>query len=267
MSDVLSRILEVEREDLARRKREVPLAELEARAKARTPRGFARALREAGAAGRTALIAEIKRASPSRGRIREDFDPVEIARAYHEAGATCLSVLTNRPFFEGDDAHLSAARAAVPLPLLRKSFLVDPWQVVEARAIGADCVLVIMAAVDDALAAELLAAARAWELDVLVEVHDEAELERALALGADVIGINNRNLRTLEVSLSTFERLAPRVPRDRLLVAESGIHSREDVLRLQRAGAGAFLVGESLMRQPDVRAATRRLLGLAEDVA
>jgi len=264
VSDVLARILEVEREDLARRKREVPLAGLEERARAQRPRGFARALAATHAAGRTALIAEIKRASPSRGRIREDFDPVEIARAYHEAGASCLSVLTNRPFFEGDDTHLSAAREAVPLPLLRKSFLIDPWQVVEARAIGADCVLVIMAAVDDVLARELLATARAWGLDVLVEVHDEAELERALALGARMIGINNRDLRTLAVSLSTFERLAPRVPEDRLLVAESGIHTREDVLRLERAGARAFLVGESLMRQPDLRAATRRLLGLGE---
>lgn len=267
MSDVLARILEVEREDLARRRREVPLSELEERARAQVPRGFAEALAAAHAAGRTALIAEIKRASPSRGRIREDFDPVELARAYHDAGATCLSVLTNRPFFEGDDSYLSAARAAVPLPVLRKSFLIDPWQVVEARAIGADCVLVIMAAVDDALAAELLDAARSWGLDALVEVHDEAELDRALALDARLIGINNRNLRTLEVSLATFERLAPRVPDDRLLVAESGIYTREDVLRLRRAGAKAFLVGESLMRQPDVRAATRRLLALPEDAA
>jgi len=261
VSDVLTRILEVEREDLARRRCRVPRAELEARARAVRPRGFRRALAEAHAAGRFALVAEIKRASPSRGLIRADFDPAALARAYARGGATCLSVLTNGPFFGGADAHLTAARAAVDLPVLRKSFLVDPWQVVEARAIGADGVLVILAAVDDGLARELLAAAREWGLDALVEVHDEGELERALALDADTIGINNRDLRTLEVSLATFERLAPRLPEGVLRVAESGLYTHDDLRRMARAGAHAFLVGESLMREADVTAATRRLLG------
>ncbi len=265
MSDVLARILELEREDLSRRRRQHSLAELEARARTHIPRGFRRALAAAADAGKLALIAEIKRASPSRGLIRADFDPARLARAYAAGGASCLSVLTNTPFFQGEDGHLTAARRAVSLPILRKSFLIDPWQVVEARAIGADAVLVIMAAVDDGCARDLLAAAREWGLDVLVEVHDEAELERALTLDqVDLLGINNRNLRTLEVSLATFERLAPRVPPGVLLVAESGLYAHEDLLRMRRAGARAFLVGESLMRQEDVTAATRRLLGAEE---
>ncbi len=259
--DALARICARTRSDLAARKEAIPFAELDRRAaEAEPPRGFARALAAAAAARGLGLIAEIKRASPSAGLIRPDFDPPALARAYAEGGATCLSVLTDQPFFQGAPGHLVAARAAVSLPVLRKDFLLDPWQVVEARAMGADCVLLIMAALTDTEAAALEAEARRWGMDVLIEVHDEAELDRALALGGALLGINNRDLRQLRTDLATFERLAPRVPGDRLLVAESGITSPADVARMKAAGARAILVGESLMRQPDVAAATRALL-------
>ena len=261
MSDVLAEICAVKRAHVARRKAELPLARLEACLPTEAPRGFARSLAAAAAAGRHALIAEIKKASPSKGLIRADFDPPRLALAYREGGATCLSVLTDTPYFQGRDEYLAAARTASGLPALRKDFMLDPWQVVESRALGADCILLIMACLGDAQAAELAAAAAELRMDVLVEVHDEAELDRALALPGTLLGVNNRNLKTLAVDLATFERLAPRAPADRLLVAESGLHGPADLVRMARAGARAFLVGESLMREADVTKATRRLLG------
>ena len=258
MSDALQRICAGKRDEVAHRKATMPLAELERRAADAPPvRGFARAL--AGAAG-PGLIAEIKKASPSEGLIRADFDPAALAAAYAAGGAACLSVLTDEAHFKGRDEDLAAARAACTLPVLRKDFMLDPYQVVEARAIGADAILIILAAVDDALARTLAASADALDLDALVEVHDEAELDRALALPCPLIGINNRNLKTLATDLATTERLAPRIPDDRILVAESGIHGPADLARLERAGARAFLVGTALMREPNVEAATRALL-------
>ncbi|HKF60473.1 MAG TPA: indole-3-glycerol phosphate synthase TrpC [Dongiaceae bacterium] len=261
MSDTLARITTDKRRLVESRKATRPLSEVETAArKASPPRGFADRLARVVAAGRYGLIAEIKKASPSKGLIRADFDAVALAKAYREGGASCLSVLTDEPYFQGEDEYLQAARAAVDLPVLRKDFMIDPYQIAESRALGADCVLLIMAALSDEVAMELHAAARAWDMDVLVEVHDEAELERALALPARLIGINNRNLKTLAVDITVTEHLAPRVPKDRLLVAESGLGGPADLARLHRAGAANFLIGESLMREADVAAATRRLL-------
>lgn len=262
MSDVLAEICAVKREHVARRKAALSLPQLLAELPAEPPRGFAPALAAARSPERPALVAEIKKASPSKGLIRPDFDPPTLARAYAEAGAACLSVLTDTPYFQGEDAYLAAARAAVPLPALRKDFMLDPWQIVESRVLGADCVLLILACLDDVVAAELATTARELGMDVLAEVHDESELERALALPEALLGVNNRNLKTLEVDLATFERLAARAPAGRFLVAESGLRNVADLRRMATAGAGAVLVGESLMAERDVAAATRRLLGM-----
>ena len=267
MADVLAEICARKRLTIAERRAHRPLAELERMLPEAPPRGFIHALEAKAAAGDFALIAEIKRASPSKGLIREDFEPAALARAYAEGGAACLSVLTDEPYFQGRDAYLGSARASVSLPCLRKDFTLDPYQVVEARVIGADAILLIMAALADGEAKTLLELAERLGMDVLVEVHDRDELIRALRLESRLIGINNRNLKTLKVDLGTTEKLAAEVPDDRLLIAESGLHSHADLRRLAHAGARGFLVGESLMRQPDVRLATRRLLGLEGEAA
>jgi indole-3-glycerol phosphate synthase len=266
MTDVLAEICVEKRAHVARAKAARSEAALLAGISEAPPvRAFASALERHLAEGRYGLIAEIKKASPSAGLIRKDFDPRKLASAYAAGGASCLSVLTDVPYFQGNDADLMAAREAIHLPVLRKDFILDPYQVLESRSIGADCILLIMAALSDMEAAELAAAAAELGLDVLAEIHDRAELDRALRLPVRLIGINNRNLKTLETDLRTAETLAPAVPSDRIVVAESGIRRSADLDRLAAAGARCFLVGETLMREPDVTAATRRLLGLPAD--
>lgn len=260
MSDKLAEICDVKREHVAQRKNAVSQsALLDHAAEMDTPRGFADAIRKKSTEG-FALIAEIKKASPSKGLIRDDFDPPSHARACEAGGAACLSVLTDQPYFQGCDEYLIAARTACAVPCLRKDFMVDPWQIPESRALGADAILIIMAALDDGLAAEIESAAIEYGMDALIEVHDETELERALKLQSPLLGINNRNLKTFETSLAQTERLAKLVPEDRIMVSESGIFTHDDCQQLSKSGARAFLVGESLMRQDDVEAATRLLL-------
>ncbi|HEX7886374.1 MAG TPA: indole-3-glycerol phosphate synthase TrpC [Phenylobacterium sp.] len=261
MSDILANIAVYKRDEVAARKMLRGAGDFDRELRTvSSPRGFRAALERAHAPGRLALIAEIKKASPSKGLIRADFDPPALARAYETGGAACLSVLTDGPSFQGADSFLTAARDAVSLPCIRKDFLVDAWQVAESRALGADAILVILAMVDDTLAAELMSEARRLGMDALVEVHDEAEMARAGALGADLVGVNNRDLRTFTVDLAITERLAAAAPAGALLVTESGVFTPADAARLERSGAKAMLVGESLMRQADVAGATAALL-------
>lgn len=262
--DILEKIAAYKRDEVAQRREHATVCELEARANlVDAPRGFMQALVRNKTPGNLSLIAEIKKASPSKGLIRQDFDPAFHAKCYESGGASCLSILTDHPSFMGSESHFQAARSAVSLPCIRKEFLVDTWQVSESRAIGADAILVIMAMIDDSLASDLIAAAHAYGMDALVEVHDAAEMERALKLRSKLIGINNRNLRTFDVDLQTTEDLSKMVSPEHVLVAESGIFTRQDVERLEKTGATAMLVGESLMRQADVTQATQNLLAIS----